>query len=229
MFEIAPVNKHSKVRDAMFKMAAMYFVCDSQLLITDSGFEKMYYNHILRSTGRLCVGVYVIIIYILPQTCDYNIQSKKMGKTTGEPSKKFQKSIDPDRPIDAVISKSKKSHKNLMPQSQKPRRPVSPPLVLSNTNDHDATTEVTTPVPPIYLRDVQMPAAGSMVKAIDLNANQKNVVRRDCQKLYGYKHAPTEQRKPRVNLVTATSQLAEMMQLAKQRKAAAAALKDTGK
>lgn len=74
-----------------------------------------------------------------------------------------------------------------------------------------------------------MPAAGSTVTAIDLNADQKNVVKRDCQRMYGYKHAPTNERKPQVNLATATSQLADMMLLAKQRKAAAAALKKTGK
>lgn len=151
-----------------------------------------------------------------------------MGKTSADdPCKKFKKSIDPDRPV-TTISKRPKANKANQPKSHKSRRPASPLVADAQQDDHNESIATATPAP-LSLRDVEMPAAGSTITASDLSANQKNVVKRNCQRMFGHKHTPTEERKPRVNLETATSQLAEMMQLAKKRKADAAALKKTDK
>lgn len=80
-----------------------------------------------------------------------------------------------------------------------------------------ATATITT------IQDVQMPTSTKDLTAADLSADQKTAVKKQCQKLYGYKHRNTGTAPIRIE--TAFTQLQQMMkektELLKSRAAAA--------
>lgn len=140
-----------------------------------------------------------------------------MGKTAlpdiGKP-RKFTKSVDPDR---AIVKKHK--------------RPKATANESTKTPSAPATADASAPAHPLRLRDVRMPSSAVGLTALQLTADQKTVVKRGCQALFGYKHVPENDSQSSsgpsriYHLQAATSQLEQMMALAKQRKAAAAASK----
>lgn len=166
-----------------------------------------------------------------------------MGKTkqpdTEKPNK-FKKSLDPDR---AVVKKPKipkhtatDATKNPSACSEVGRTDASDQtnIVKRSSQSLNGYENVDRPDQKSTPRIHSLQAAASQLEqmmaspntvvgltALQLTSDQKTIVKRGCQSLFGYKHVDPKSTQRIHNLQAATSQLEQMMALAKQRKAAA--------
>lgn len=133
--------------------------------------------------------------------------TKKHSKTKTE-SNKFRKSKELVQ--EKAITKTKLKRKQASKATLKTcsATPQSKPEQSSSktTSSKDGVNRLR------QLQDVEMPNKDD-ISADQLNENQKNVVKRSCQSLFGHHHVPNAEKQSNLKLKGATNQLQDLMQL----------------